>query len=314
MSRVLDGRQLLGVRAVGAAVKGCGGLPLESLVGSLLVIETLEVVEAALLSGEVGFGRACGFVLESSVHPLVRAILLGLAGKDPLVLNAEAKPPDVELREAVNAVGGEGDTVVGSDGAGQTEFPEQTLEDREDPESSGGEKAVASQQAAAVEVRDRQRITVEAVPGAEMTFEVSSPEIVGMRRYGGNGSWVLVVSTPTALLHHPPASQQIACGADGRPLDSGVTRPEPVEKLSRPPAWVLGAGGADQAGSLGGHAVGTVMRSSALVLQSGAAALLEPIQPFVAGLATDPIALAELAHGIKAQSVVFDESLALFHG
>lgn len=31
------------------------------------------------------------------MHPFVRPILLGAAGVDPLVLDAEAHPPDIEL-------------------------------------------------------------------------------------------------------------------------------------------------------------------------------------------------------------------------
>ena len=52
------------------------------------------------------------------MHALVLAIHLWTCRQNALVLDAEADPPDVELREAVNACGGEGDAVVCPDGLG----------------------------------------------------------------------------------------------------------------------------------------------------------------------------------------------------
>jgi len=46
------------------------------------------------------------------VHAFVRAVLLGLSGQDALVLNAQAQPPHVQLRETVNPRRREGHAVV----------------------------------------------------------------------------------------------------------------------------------------------------------------------------------------------------------
>ena len=53
--------------------------------------------------------RGGRIAFEGLVHALVGAILLRLRGPDALVLDAEPQPPDVELGEAVDARGGEGD-------------------------------------------------------------------------------------------------------------------------------------------------------------------------------------------------------------
>jgi hypothetical protein len=49
---------------------------------------------------------------------------------NPLMLDAEAHPPRVELGEAIDPTGGEGDAVVRADRAGQAELAEGAFEDR----------------------------------------------------------------------------------------------------------------------------------------------------------------------------------------
>jgi len=116
--------------------------------GALVVVEAAEGVEGPLLGDEGGAGRANCIPFERFVHPLVGAVLLGLGGEDALVLNAQAQPPDVELREAVNARGGEGHAVVGADGAGQGTLAEQPVEDRAHAVALRGEQAVTRRRAA----------------------------------------------------------------------------------------------------------------------------------------------------------------------
>jgi hypothetical protein len=113
VSGIFDGRQESGVRARRGGIARGRWVVVQGLVGALVVVEAAEGVEGALLGREGGARRADGLALEGFVHPFVGAVLLGLSGQDPLVLNAEAQPPDIELREAVNAGGREGDAIVG---------------------------------------------------------------------------------------------------------------------------------------------------------------------------------------------------------
>ncbi|MCA1604357.1 MAG: hypothetical protein LC775_02490 [Acidobacteria bacterium] len=46
------------------------------------------------------------------MHPLVRAVLLRPSGVNALMLNAEAHPPDIEIREAMDGLSREGHAVV----------------------------------------------------------------------------------------------------------------------------------------------------------------------------------------------------------
>ena len=50
------------------------------------------------------------------MHPLMGAVLLWATGMDPLVLDAEAHPPHIQIRQPVNRLRREGHAVVGADG------------------------------------------------------------------------------------------------------------------------------------------------------------------------------------------------------
>src|SRR2546425_13216577 len=97
----------------GVAITGRGAA--QVVVRPLVVVLAAEAMEGALLSRERAAGRADGARLERFVHALVGSVVLGGGGSGALVLDAQPHPPDVELREAVNAGGGKGHTVVGAD-------------------------------------------------------------------------------------------------------------------------------------------------------------------------------------------------------
>src|SRR5690606_18239658 len=63
-------------------------------------------VEARLLLKEVHARRTGGFRFERAMHAFMAAVLLGMSWLDALDLNAEAEPPDGELRQLERAVGG----------------------------------------------------------------------------------------------------------------------------------------------------------------------------------------------------------------
>ena len=121
-------------------VEGPGGAALEGLVRPLVVELTPEGVEGALLRRQRRAGRSNGGGFEGPVHALMGPVLLGLAGQNPLMLHAEAHPPDVELGEAVEAGGGEGDPVVGPHRGGEPALGEDLLEHLPDTPPLGGPK------------------------------------------------------------------------------------------------------------------------------------------------------------------------------
>ena len=81
--------------------------------GPFLVEALDEVIEAGLLSQEVGGRGLGGFGLEGQMHPLVAAVLFGMPGLDALNVDPEAQPPHGEPAQPVESIRtGKGNTVV----------------------------------------------------------------------------------------------------------------------------------------------------------------------------------------------------------
>ena len=121
-------------------------------------------------------------------------------------------------------------------------------------------------------VGERQRIAVDAVPGAELPLEVHGPQVV--RRMGGrrDDAGVHRRAAATAWSDQPAAGEQVARGAHRRPGHVGVLRREPGEQLRRAPARVRLAGVTQERGDVVGDALRRVVRGAAAVAQRGAAA------------------------------------------
>ena len=77
-------------------------------------------------------GGRVASVFKREVQPLVPAILLGMARRNPFEADAETEPPDGELAQPVQRVrGGEGHAVIRADGVGEPILLKRALEDRE---------------------------------------------------------------------------------------------------------------------------------------------------------------------------------------
>lgn len=128
--RILQRRQLLGKAAERRTVVRAGRLAPEGGMRSLVVVQRSERSEGALLRPEIRAWGPAGSGLEGSVHAFMRTVLLGGSRMNPLMLDAEAHPPDVESREPVDAGARERPAIVRSNGARQPKLPKGPLEDR----------------------------------------------------------------------------------------------------------------------------------------------------------------------------------------
>src|SRR5262249_62398386 len=140
------------------------------------------------------------------------------------------------------------------------------------------------------------------------------PQIVGRVGHGRHAAGMLPRPPATPLLHQSPPREQIAGGADGWPLDRGVSRLQPREEFARPPAGMLPPRGADHRRDIPRDAMRAVMRNPAAITQTEPTALLKAREPFVTGLAADAVAGAQLGHGVQTQAASPNEALTLFHG
>lgn len=129
------------------------------------VIELMdEGIELGLLLKHISAGGSSGLLLESQVHALVSAVLLGMTGLDAFDRDSQVKPPDRELRKVEEPVGrSKRHTVMGTDGARQPPFFEKTLKCNESGQFAIGFHSLTQQQIARGEgvpsarVRDRLR-------------------------------------------------------------------------------------------------------------------------------------------------------------
>src|SRR3972149_4298920 len=101
------------------------------------------------------------------------------------MLDAEPHPPDVELGEAMDATGGEGDPVVGPHRARQPELAEGALEHRPGPPALDARQAATGQEIAGVLIANGEGIAPHAVAGRELSLQVGGPAIVRSLRGWG---------------------------------------------------------------------------------------------------------------------------------
>ena len=88
-----------------------------------------EDIEAFPLLQAVGARRTGCFLLEGEVHALVTAVLLRMTGLDAFDPDTQSEPPHRELGEVEQGIGtGEGNAIVGADGARQATLGKQPLE------------------------------------------------------------------------------------------------------------------------------------------------------------------------------------------
>ena len=280
---------------------------------SFVVEFILEAIELALLAVHVRAWRERRLGLHGLVHPLVLAILLWTCGQDALVLDAQADPPDVELREPVDACRGERDTVVGADRAGQAIFAEGAVEDRKDVHDLRREQPVTRQQVAGVQVGHRQRVAVDAISGLEVPLEVGTPDVVGCRGHGRHHTRMQVGAPSTAFLDEATPCQQVARRAH-RGQDHGwEARLHPLQDLPWSPGRVTTASVADGVGHHRLDTMRTRLRCPTAIVEPVPPFLLEALDPLVARLPANSVAVAELSHAIQAKPQVLDELFSLFH-
>ena len=314
VSGIFHRRQRAGVRAGRAAIERRRRATAQGLVRPLVIEEAPEGIERPLLGDEIRPGRADRLALERLVHALVRPILVGARWQDPLMLNSEPQPPDVQLREPVNPGGGERHPVVGSNRARQTVFAKHALEDGSDPVAFRREQPVAGQQIARVLVGDRQGVAIDPVARAEVPFEVGRPQIVGVGRPHRHDARVLVSAPAATFLHQPAAGEKISGGADRGHVHGRMPRPQPRQQLGRPPTRMLAPRGADHGRHVLRDPMRAGMRRAAPIEQALAAAFVEALEPLVARLPADGVPRAELAHRVQAPLMLANEPLSLVHG
>ena len=155
-------------------------LHVEGFVRTLVVEDFDEVVEACLLLQEVGRGRLGGFFLEGEMHAFMAAVLLVMSGLNAFHPDPQAKPPDGELAQVEQGMGGsEGHAVIAADVGRQAAFLKKPLKYGESIVFASGGKSLASQQKTAGVIGDGQRIAVLTIAEPELALVIGAPQFIG---------------------------------------------------------------------------------------------------------------------------------------
>ena len=118
----------------------------------------------------------------------------------------------------MDAGGGEWHAIVGPNGPREPILVKEAIEDGADPDALGRAQALARQQIAGMLVGHGQRVAVDAISRPKVALEVGGPQIIRLSRGRGHHAGMRVGAATAALLHQPAARQQVAGGADRRPL------------------------------------------------------------------------------------------------
>ena len=150
-----------------------------------LVVEDLdELVEAGLLQKVLTRGLG-GFFFQGEMHPFMAAILLRVSGLDPFDTDSEPEPPDRELAQIKQGVGGrEGHAVIAADVRRQATILKKPLKHGESAVFFGGRERLAGQQIPAGMIGDRQWVAVFTIPQQELALVIRAPELIGVLAEG----------------------------------------------------------------------------------------------------------------------------------
>ena len=98
------------------------------------------------------------------------------------MLNAEPDPPHIELGQTMNASRRKGNTIVRTDGSGQSVFAKQSIKDRAHADTFRRKQTMTSQQITRMEIRNGERIAVNSIAGSEVSLEIGCPQVIGVSR------------------------------------------------------------------------------------------------------------------------------------
>src|SRR5437879_6309009 len=155
-------------------------LHVQSFVGTFVVEDLHELVEARLLLKKIAGRRLGGLFLQGQMHALMAAVLLGVARLNPLDANTEPEPPDRELAQIKQGVrGSEGHAVIAADVGWQAALLKKPLKHSESVVFPGRRKGFTGEQKPAGVVGDGQRLAVLMTPQQKLAFVIGAPQLIG---------------------------------------------------------------------------------------------------------------------------------------
>ncbi len=268
----------------------------QGFVRPFVIVDGAEHVKGPLLLGERRLGRACGVFFQRAMQPLVPAVLLRLAGIDPLGAHAKLDPPHGKPRKPARADRSERRPVVRADRKRQTELAKRRVEGVPHAIPVGLSHGLAAQEIAAHRVADRQGIAALTLAGAKPALEVGAPHRIGrLDRLEWRSKGRTAPPRP-ARLREPLLAQPVADRADRRRRKIRPALGKLAAKLLGTPRGLALAQAQSRRHQLLLARSAMAVRRPAAVFQPLEALGPITLKPLIAGLAADPELDAELAH------------------
>src|ERR1700756_4314690 len=276
-------------------VDACRGALAERLVRPLFVVVAHKCRKAASLSG-AGWRRWPHGFQKRAVKTLVPAVLLRMARIDPLVPDAELDPPHRQRRQTSGPGRSKRRAVVGADHLRQAVLAERPLKRRFALGTLRAARRRHADQIAAEAIRHRERFRARAVAQPDPTLVINPPNVVGMLRYRELPHAGRRTPPHAAAANQPRSLENLAGRRGRRPFNIPLPSLELAHDLARSPGWPLLPQPHNR--------IYDVLRCRSPIPPRRVRALLQPgspfqtvaLQPFVAGLSADLIALAKLRH------------------
>ncbi len=278
-----------------------------------LIVFGLKAIELALLGTSVSGWRAGGFGLQRAMHPLVATVLLWLARLDQFREDAEPDPPGRQAGQARQRDGGKRQAVVGADALGQAEFAEDALKDGLSVGHSGRQQPLAGQQVAREAIGDGQRVTIDAVFGFELAFEVGAPDLIGGRDDRSRLARMAQVAALARSLDEAVTGEQIADGRAGRPVALGVAFGQELEEFLGAPGGVQATGVEQCRNEVRRGLMRAGLGFAGAVVKTRAARLVIAADPLIGGLSADAIVAAKFGEGVRVTKEIGDELSFVIH-
>src|ERR1700739_2938104 len=230
------------------------------------------------------------------MHAFMAAVLLRMPRFDAFHADFQAHPPDRELAQVKQGMGGsEGHAVVAADVGRQAALLKKPLKHSESIVFPGRRKSLTGEEKTAGMVGDRQRIAVLTIGEQELALFISAPKLIGS--LAERESRALCTTThPTAALHQAEAIQHRVDGALGRHRNTREPAKQTLTDFTRTPAGVLPLDVQNVVLYLERKLVGIAIRTPASVREPLNTAFLVTIEDLVARLTGNAKLPAKFRH------------------
>src|SRR6266567_1072167 len=282
------------------------------LVRPFFVVVARKCREATGLR-DLGWRRWPHGFQKREVKTLVSAVLLRMARINPFMADAKLDPPYRQRRQTRGPGRGERRAVVGADYLRQAVLAKRPLQRRLALSILRAARRRQANQIAAEAIGYRERFNARAVAQSNPALVIEGPYMIGMLRHRQLPHTRRRTSPNPTVANQSRSFENLACRRGRRPIDIPLASLKLAYDLARSPARPLKPQPHDR--------IHDVLRRRSPMHPRGVGAIRKPsspfqpvaVQPFVTGLPTNLVAIAQLRHRPQSASLIRDETNPLVH-